>query len=234
MGIFKRLFNKQKESDKRPENREDPDEIKEIVLKANQAQEFAIEISDQLMDKFPIYDLRVASTADKTICISGVVDTEKIKDEIQMVLSLNNEIPEFHNDLMVFQNNTKIGLKVNQQIFDLNTLSELEQIFKQHKDMLHIEYSIKYSINGHEEKRIIILMNQLKAMAVYFRYEGDSGFTTFNIKGDKNTFQEFILSNGQHDKYSENMLIDHRDAYDIIRYYLLTGEMYDGIQWKEA
>jgi hypothetical protein len=68
---------------------------------------------------------------------------------------------------------------------------------------------------------------------VYFRHNGDSGFTTTNRNSSAEIYQAFRLSNGQMDEYAENMLVDRDLGYAILKHYFTTGMLCEFVEWKE-
>ena len=70
-------------------------------------------------------------------------------------------------------------------------------------------------------------------MGIFLRYNGDSGYTTYNSNGNDNNIQNFRLSNGQLDEYNESMLIERELGLELLKYFLLKSEMYPEIEWKE-
>lgn len=123
----------------------------------------------------------------------------------------------------------KITLFINGHKKELTTLTELEEVFKQNEN---IEY-LEYNLSGHSETSVFVLINQKTALAVYFRYDGDSGFATTNREGNAGIYQTFMLSNGQIDEYSENMLVERSLSFDIIRHYFISGMLCEFVEWKE-
>jgi hypothetical protein len=122
-----------------------------------------------------------------------------------------------------------ISLSTNGQKKQSTTLAELIEIFKKYD---HLEY-LEYDLSGQGETSVFVLMNRKSALAVFFRYNGDSGFTTINRNGSAEIYQIFKLSNGQMDEYAENMLVDRDLGYDILKHYFTTGTLCEFVEWKE-
>jgi len=41
------------------------------------------------------------------------------------------------------------------------------------------------------------------------------------------------LTNGQRDEYPKALFVDNKDGLEILQFYLLTGKMYQGVEWRE-
>ena len=70
---------------------------------------------------------------------------------------------------------------------------------------------------------------------MYLRFEGDSGFKSWNpeFKGDKEEQIEYVLSNGQLDKYPASWAIDLNRAIEFLYFFFETGNRDPNIQWKK-
>jgi hypothetical protein len=119
-------------------------------------------------------------------------------------------------------------LTIDNEQYKVTSLTELNTLLQNTKNKAHIEYSI----TGHGETSIIVLMNSRFAMATYFRFSGDSGLTTHNPNGNEDVAY-FTLANGQEDEYPNSLLVDKPQGYEILAHYFLTGENYDRIKWIE-
>lgn len=214
-------------------NTKDFDQLSENIKKKNievqNNYRYVTEISGLITKNFAVCDLTVASTSDKAISISGIVDDENEKQNVETFLINLGKVKQLINELTIFENKVEIFVTINRQEYSVFTLKDLENVFDKYR---HEEFS-EYFINGHGETGIILLMNKISSLAIYIRFDGDSGFTTSNPNGQNENTQEFILSNGQQDVYTEDMLVNNRNGFEILRYYLLTGEMYPAIEWKE-
>ncbi len=205
-----------------------PEEIKKQVIEARKNHQLASKVDQLITHHFAVCDLRVAASKE-SITISGMVDSKKERENIELLLRKSMELGEINNNLIVVENETDLIVEANNETHKISILKELETIFQKYKSGDFVEYHI----TGHQETSLLLLMNQTHSMAIYFRFDGDSGFTTMNPDGEEEKSQNFLLSNGQMDCYSEDMLVEKSQGYDILRYYLLTGEMYSPIHWKE-
>lgn len=206
-----------------------PDELKEKIIKSRQAFLQAQEISDKISGSFNICNLTVSATGDRAISISGITDNEKEKAAVQnFVLQMEN-VSSVLNGIEVLSNPTALILVANGREFFVTTLAELKTAVAQFHETLFVEYTLR----GHDETAILLVRNSTQSLAIYLKYNGDLGFTTYNPKGTSLEMKEFILTNGQKDEYPTSFLVDNKDGLEILKFYLLTGEMYQGVEWRE-
>ncbi len=205
-----------------------PEEIKKQVIEARKNHQLASKVDQWITDHFAVCDLQVAASKE-SITISGMVDSKKERESIELLVRKSMELGEIDNELVVAENKTDFIVEANNETHKISTLKELEAIFRKHKVVDFMEYHV----TDHQETSLLLLRNQTHSMAMYLRFYGDSGFTTMNPDGEEEKSQNFLLSNGQMDCYSEDMLVEKSQGYDILRYYLLTGEMHPSIHWKE-
>jgi|GEM_PF-1465576 len=206
-----------------------PDELKEKIIKSRQAFLQAQEISDKISSSFHICNLSVSATADRVISISGITDNEDEKAAAQnFVLQMEN-VSSVFNGIEVLSNPTALSLVANGKEFLVTTLAELKTVVAQFHETAFVEYSF----SGHDETTIILLRNSTHSFAIYLRFNGDAGCTTHNPKGTTIEMKDFILTNGQRDEYPTALLVDNKDGLEILQFYLLTGKMYQGVEWRE-
>lgn len=206
-----------------------PEHIREKVIKSRLAFDIADTVSKQILDNFTVCDLHVAATADKAVTISGMTDDEKVKAGIETFLSEMGDIQLLNNGLMVVPVPGPVSLTANDTTVEIASLSALQDVFRKYQEVEQVEYFL----NNPEDKGLLLLMNKTHTLAIYLRYSGDSGFTAINPRGDASQLQGFILSNGQKDEYPTTTLIGNKEAFDVMRYFLLTGERYPGVEWQE-
>lgn len=206
-----------------------PAELKEKIIQSRQAFLKAQEISDKISSAFNICNLSVSATAESNISISGIVDDKNEKDAIHnFALQLKN-VSSVSNGIDVLANSTLLTLTANGDEFSVITLAELQIVLAQCQEKSFVDYSF----SGHGETTVLLLRNSTHSFAIYLKYEGDAGFTTYNAKGTSTEIQNFMLTNGQKDEYPTSLLVDNKDGLEILKFYLLTGEMYPGIEWRE-
>lgn len=206
-----------------------PAELKEKIIKSRQAFFKAQEISDKISGAFNICNLSVSVTADSIISISGIVDNKDEKDAIQnFALQLEN-VSNVSNGIDVLANPTLLSLTANGKEFSVTTLAELQIVIKQNQEKSFVDYSF----SGHGETTVLLLRNSTHSFAIYLKYDGDAGFTTHDPKGTSTEMKDFMLTNGQKDEYPTALLVDNKDGLEILKFYLLTGEMYPGVDWRE-
>jgi hypothetical protein len=206
-----------------------PDELKDKIIKSRQAFLQAREISDKISGSFHICNLRVSATADHAISISGITDNGDEKIAIQNFILQMENVSSVFNGIEVLSNPTALSLVANGKEFFVTTLVELKTVVAQFHETAFVEYTL----SGHDETTIILLRNSTHSFAIYFRFNGDAGCTTHNPKGTTIEMKDFILTNGQRDEYPTALLVDNKDGLEILQFYLLTGEMYPGIEWRE-
>jgi hypothetical protein len=120
-------------------------------------------------------------------------------------------------------------LSVNNNIHFVTSKEQLEDIFRQYEPVAYKEFSI-----GNGKTSLLAVMNSRHTLCIYFRdMDGGESMHSFNPEGDKDKYDEFIISNGQRDEYSEDMLIDNRTAYEAIACYLESGKACDKIIWED-
>lgn len=79
---------------------------------------------------------------------------------------------------------------------------------------------------------ICLLKNGNKAMLMFLRYEGDTGFTSRGNFPAKPSV-EFHLSNGQVDKHPGDWIISYEDAKKAIIHTFETQKKASFIKWHE-
>ncbi|KFF02809.1 hypothetical protein IX38_12625 [Chryseobacterium luteum] len=206
-----------------------PDDLKEQVIKAEKAFFISQDISEKIIDTFNVCNLRVSATADGTVSISGIVDNDNEKRDIQNFVLQLESVSSCYNGLEILSNSTMLNLTLNEKKYSVTTLAQLDRIFKYSQDIQYVEFSF----SGHHETAILLLKNLTYSFAIYLKFDEDTGFTTHNSKGKDDEMQDFVLTNGQKDEYPTSQLVDNKDGLEILKYYLLTGKMYPDIEWRE-
>lgn len=203
------------------------EELRNQILASQKAYRLATELHEDLSQRFPVCDLRIGVSG-MAATVTGIIDDLKYNDEITQYLIHSGKVNELNVEFTLMENETVVNVTINKQSYRITSLAQLQAIISKHTDTYQ-----EYSMSGHGERSLLVLFNPQKAMAIYFNYPGDSGFSTNNPNGAEDVLQDFLLSNGQRDEYPESMLIDHRPAHDILRYYLLKGDRYADVVWVE-
>ncbi|MDR3057021.1 MAG: hypothetical protein LBU84_02645 [Prevotella sp.] len=120
-------------------------------------------------------------------------------------------------------------LYVNNDDHSVTSKNELESILKLYESVTYREFSIS---NG--KTWLLVVMNEKHSLCIYFKdIDGGESMHSFNQEGSKNEYDKFIISNGQMDEYSEDMLIGNELAYQAIIHYFESGGAYDKIMWVD-
>lgn len=118
-------------------------------------------------------------------------------------------------------------LYINNNKYSVVSIPQLVAIIKQYESVVYKEISL-----FDDQTSLLVVMNKIHSLCVFFTdVNGGDSMHSFNPDGNNNNYDEFILSNGQRDEYSEDMLIDNEMAYQALYYYLEWGKAYDKITW---
>ena len=130
-----------------------------------------------------------------------------------------------------------IDKKIFENIEDVNRflnndfLSELND-----KEFMEISIHGNKDENGYfeDDTVLMILKNKTKSMCTFFNsIEDQIGYTSFNKNGKKGVYEEFILSNGQRDKYEDIYLVDNEEIKNIILSYCINRTCSKSILWEK-
>jgi len=124
------------------------------------------------------------------------------------------------NGIEVLSIPTALSLVANGKEFFVTTLAELKIAVAQFHETVFVEYTLR----GHDGTTILLLRNSTHSLAIYFKYNGDASFTTYNPKGTSVEMKDFILTNGQKDEYPTSFLVDNKDGLEILKFYLCNRE----------
>jgi hypothetical protein len=82
---------------------------------------------------------------------------------------------------------------------------------------------------------LYILTNGNRALLVYFRYEGDTGFSSRNPTHveSQDAMLDFRLSNGQVDQYPTSWTVSIQDALRAAQHFFFHGEPAPWIVWHD-
>jgi len=123
-----------------------------------------------------------------------------------------------------------LELTINNQFYTVKNAAEFISIYNNQKDNEFMEIDFKFI----DEKSMFVLLNKKYALVVYFRYFGDSGYSSINKDiNDRNKNEKFRLSNGQVDEYPIEKLVERGLAINVICEFINTGNMSDKIGWHE-
>ena len=206
-----------------PENRE------EKIQKLHEAGPLTNLIQKTLFTRFPLDNVSVLVTDNGNVAINGYAESKGAKEAILDLVSKMKNVGHVVDGIVIYENKLDINVEANGQKFVIKNLAELHVILNKFDTIEDVEYSL----TGHGETSLTILLNKNKAFAMYLREEGDSGLTTLNYNDHGYKMQSFILANGQHDEYPMDYLVTKREAIEIMRYYLLTGKLSEGVDWRE-
>lgn len=78
------------------------------------------------------------------------------------------------------------------------------------------------------------LKNGHRAILVFLRFEGDSGFVSRDSSAHGSDRIEFILSNGQKETYPKKWTIPYENACAVMERFWTTKAMDDRITWSKA
>jgi hypothetical protein len=88
-------------------------------------------------------------------------------------------------------------------------------------------------MEGHDEKKICVLLNESRAFVMYLPDNGGDSYSVVDKDEPEDEFEEFVLSNGQEDEYPKTMTVDKDTMIKILEHYYKTGNQYQGVQWVE-
>lgn len=123
-----------------------------------------------------------------------------------------------------------MNLLINGNSKIINSIEEYKSFYAQYENEKYLEINISTENN----KSIIALLNENYLIAVFLRFDGDSGFYTINEENNSEELISFKLSNGQIDEYPLNYLIDRKKIDDIINYFIIKEDMTDTIKWQPS
>ena len=123
-----------------------------------------------------------------------------------------------------------IKVTLNNEKLNLSAIEEFGRLLDRIEELERFELWLSTE-NG---QVISMLKNKKNAWLMYLRFEGDSGFHSFNEAINNNSVVEFQLANGQLDEYPKQWCIEIESCYKALTYFWVnSGEKADWIQWKE-
>lgn len=206
-----------------------PEDVKKKIRDAENSQKFLVEIAASIFN-FPIHDRRLSVDPTYTIAISGVVDNEIIKEQVNTVLTNLKSVKQVINTLSVYQCNRKVNVIVNGTDYDVTNLQELQAVFEKFKFENFVCYSLKEASN---DTILKLRMNRTFSSAIFYN-SGKKQFLagTYKAKHDNKLIHHFLDEAGNSVNHPDWEVVENRAGFDIMRHFLLLGEKYDGIDWK--
>lgn len=205
-----------------------PDEINENIKNADNFRN-ALEVVITSINHFPIHDRRLSINTNYSIAISGVVDSEMIKDQVKIVLDNLNFIKQVINSLTVYECKRKVILNANGTIYVVKNLQEIQDVFDKYKNEDFVCYSLKEESN---DSILKLRMNRTYSTAIIYDTKKELVVAaSFKSNHNKKLIHHFINESGKPIIHPDSEVVENRDGYDIMRNFLLFGEKFDGIEW---
>lgn len=207
-----------------------PEDIKEKVLVSFLGRDFLNDVTARI-SHLPIHDRRISVVGTTfSVAISGVVDSEMIKEQVNTVLTNLKSVKQVINTLTVYQCKRNVNVIANGTKYAVKNLQELQNVFEKYKNEDFVCYSLK------EELTDIILklrMNRTFSSAMLY----DSGkkqflAATYKAKHDNKLIHHFLDEEGNPVDHPDKEVVANRDGFDIMRHFLLLGEEFDGVEWN--
>ena len=122
-------------------------------------------------------------------------------------------------------------LRINGQKYSINSIEELASYLQTAQKYDYLELWLE-QLNG---AALSVLVNKDNAWLMFLREEGDSGFSSRNPDyiGATNAELDFLLSNGQRDKYPTSWCLPTNKALQAVLHFFEHGEKPEWIQWHE-
>jgi len=201
-------------------------EIKAKVLQAKEAQIFLNEAIVAIAH-FPIHDRRMSAAA-HSIAISGVVDDDETKQAIHVCLSELPQIKQVINTLTVYKCTRKIKVLAKGETFFATNLAELQTVLGNlRRRFIRV---CPFDENGQE---LNVRMNETHATAImYDNVHNYKLGCTHNPHYQGSDSMIFLNEEGKWNRHPLQELVENRDGFDIMRHFLLTGKLYDGVNWR--
>jgi hypothetical protein len=207
-----------------------PEDIKEKVLESFLAKDFLNDVTASI-SHIPIHDRRVSVVGTTfSVAISGVVDSEMIKEQVNTVLSNLKSVKHLTNTLTVYQCKRKVNVTANGTNYAVKNLQELQGVFEKYKHEVFVCYSLKEELH---DTILKLRMNRTSTSAMFY----DSGkkqfiAATYKAKHDNKLIHRFTDENGNPVNHPDKEVVANRDGFDIMRHFLLLGEKFDGVEWN--
>ncbi len=90
-----------------------------------------------------------------------------------------------------------------------------------------------WSIEHNDGPILIVLLNPQRAFVMWMREEGDAGMHAVDPNADGSDSQEFVLSNGQVDEFSNFDTVSRELALDAVAHFLRARAPSPQLQWQE-
>jgi hypothetical protein len=207
-----------------------PEDIKEKVLESFLGRGFLNDVTASI-SHFPIHDRRVSVVGTTfSVAISGVVDSEMIKEQVSTVLTNLMSVKQVINTLTVYQCSRKVNVTANVTNYAVKSLQELQDVFEKYKNEVFVCYSLKEELN---DTILELRMNRTFSSAMFY----DSGkkqflAATYKAKHDNKIMHHFLDKNGNNVDHPDQEVVANRDGFDVMRHFLLSGEKFDGVEWN--
>jgi hypothetical protein len=122
-----------------------------------------------------------------------------------------------------------IKLIINDKDKDLKTLTEVDNAILSIANLKSAEIWLE----GYNEKKLCILLNETRAFFMYLDEE-ESSYMVYDESESEDDYEDFLLSNGQLDEYPKAMTVDRNNINDAIKHYYNTGQRFKDMNWIEG